>query len=70
MWQIINGFICLITVIIGVYFFGNIVLNIKPNISKKNLIYAISFAIFAHTIIFLNLEGTIKTIPETNFTIQ
>lgn len=62
MWQIINGLVCSITVVIGLCYFENTILNTKPDISHKNLTYAIVIVVLAHTIIFLNLEGTPKSL--------
>ena len=62
MWQIINGFICSLITIIGVFLFGKIVLNKEIEFSKEKIIISIIATTIIHTAIYLNLEGTIKTI--------
>ena len=62
MLQIISAYICLLVTAIGLYLFARIVLNEKPKTSKKNLILSIITVSIINTVIFLNLNGTIKTI--------
>ena len=62
MWQIINGFICSSITIIGVFLFGKIVLNKGFEYSKEKIIISIIITTIIHTAIYLNLEGTIKSL--------
>lgn len=62
MWQIISGYISLLITTIGVFAFARIVLNEKIKISKIKFILLFLIISILHTIIFLNLEGTLKTL--------
>ena len=62
MWQIINGFICSLITIIGVFLFGKIVLNKEIEFSKEKIIISIIATTIIHTAIYLNLEGTLKSL--------
>ena len=62
MWQIINGCIGNIMMMVGVLFLGKISLNESIKISKKKLCVLMFLFILIHTIIFLKFTGTIKTL--------
>lgn len=62
MWEIINNSLSAITLASSVLIFGKIVLNDSNKIiTRKNLILSLLICII-QTIIFLNIEGTIKTL--------
>ena len=62
MWEIINNSLSAITLVSSVLIFGKIVLNDSNKIiTRKNLILSLLICII-QTIIFLNIEGTIKTL--------
>lgn len=62
MWQIIEKFICVLLMIIGVYIFGYTILNQKPKVKKKNFLFIIILISIMHTIFSLVLVGTLKTL--------
>lgn len=62
MWQIISTYIGIVIMMIGIIVFGIIVLNEKPKISKIQLILTLLILCILHTIVYLSLKGTIKTI--------
>ena len=63
MWQIISGYISVCIMMVGVYIFGRIVLERKIDLNKsfKDIFNILIFSIL-QTLIFLNLEGTDKSI--------
>ena len=63
MWQIISGYISVCIMMVGVYIFGRIVLERKKDLNKsfKDIFNILIFSIL-QTLIFLNLEGTDKSI--------
>ena len=65
MWQIINEYVGLLIIMIGVYLFGKIVIEKKDeNNLLKDIMLILLFTI-PQTIIKLNLQGTDKTILMT-----
>ena len=65
MWQIINEYVGLLIIMIGVYLFGKIVIEKKDeNNLLKDIMLILLFTI-PQTIIILNLQGTDKTILMT-----
>ena len=62
MWQIIDNYIGIVTMTIGVFFFDKIVLNEKLKISKIKLLVFICLISVLHTLIYLCFTGTVKTI--------
>ena len=62
MLQIISNYIKLLVTTIGVFAFGKIVLDKKVQISKFKFYLSIIVTSIIHTIIFMNLTSTIKTL--------
>ena len=62
MWQIIDNYIGIVIMTIGVFYFDQIVLNEKLKIPKKRLLVLICLVSIFHTLIYLYLEGTMKTV--------
>lgn len=62
MWQIISDYIKLLVTTIGVFAFGRIVLDKKIQISKNKFIVSLLITSIVHTIIFVFLTNTIKTL--------
>ena len=62
MWQIIDNYIGIIFMMIGVILFGRIVLDEPFKISVKHLMILILIICLVHDIIYNYLTGTIKTI--------
>ena len=62
MLQIISAYICLLIMTIGLFIFGRIVLNVKIKISRLQFILLMVIASITQTVIYLNFNGTIKTL--------
>ena len=62
MWQIISTYIIGIITIIDVFIFDKIVLNKKAKVSKTKVIIIMLLAAIINTIIYLNFDGTLKTV--------
>ena len=62
MWQIISTYIGIVSMMIGVIGFGIIVINESLKVSKHKLITILLLICIIHTILYLNLQGTIKTL--------
>ena len=62
MWQIISDYIELLVTTIGVFAFGKIVLDKKIQVSKSKFIISLLIVSITHTIIYIYLSGTIKTL--------
>lgn len=62
MWQIISTYIGIVSMMIGVITFGVIVINEQPKISKYKIIVLLLLICILHTYLYLNFNGTIKTI--------
>ena len=62
MWPIINQFICGLITLIGVIFFGKIVLNRDIQISQRNLIFTIILIPIIYVFVYLNITGTLKSL--------
>lgn len=65
MWQIIKLYINPIIMLIGVFFFGKIVLNEKIQISKKKFYLLLIIIIIIQTATYVNLKGFTKTFALT-----
>ena len=61
MWQIINEYIILIIVMIGVYLFGKIVLEKKNNSSILKDVFLILLFAIPQTIVKINFTSVMKT---------
>lgn len=62
MWQIIDNYIGIVIMTIGVFYFDKIVLNENLKISKIKLLILICLISIIHTIIYFYLEGLVKTV--------
>ena len=62
MWQIINVFISSIFIALGVFLFGKIVIDEEVKISKSEFILSFLILVILTEIIYLNFDGTIKSI--------
>ena len=62
MWQIINVFISSIFIALGVFLFGKIVIDEEVKISKSEFILSFIILVILTEIIYLNYDGTIKSI--------
>ena len=62
MSQVIEAIIELVITTIGVYLFGRIALNKKIEVSKSKFLVFFIITVMLHTLIYLNLTGTLKTV--------
>ena len=62
MSQVIEALIELVITTIGVYLFGRIALNKKIEVSKSKFLVFFIITVMLHTLIYLNLTGTLKTV--------
>lgn len=62
MSQVIEAIIELGITTIGVYLFGRIALNKKIEVSKSKFLVFFIITVMLHTLIYLNLTGTLKTV--------
>ena len=62
MWQIISDYIKLLVTTIGVFAFGRIVLDKKIKISKLQLFLSIIINALITTVIYSNMNGTVKSL--------
>lgn len=62
MWQIISDYLGLLVMMLGVFYFGRLILIEKPKLSKNKTIILLLVSAIPQTLIFLNLNGTLKTL--------
>lgn len=62
MWQIIDMYIGIVIMTIGVFYFDKIVLNEPLKISKIKLFILICLVSIFHTMMYLKLDGLLKTV--------
>lgn len=62
MWQIINNYIGIVIMTVGIFLFARIILNQNIKITKNKLALIIFFIAIIYTIIYMNFIGMLKTI--------
>lgn len=62
MWQIISGYLSLFVMMLGVFIFGKFILTNELKKERKDVFYLILLFSVPQTIIYLTLNGTLKTI--------
>lgn len=62
MWKIVDSYIHMVPLMIGVNAFGDIILNEKPKLDAKKRIMFFNTICILHAIVLSNFDGTLKTL--------